>query len=92
MRAPSTGLAASNAQTGDRAGGCHQAGEPWFLRLVGKKADHSQADHLCDLKLGVGVSSGQVQLHVLEFCLFIVQPLFTAAGGRYWTDPGNRSC
>lgn len=27
MRAPSTGLGASNAQTGGRAGGCHQAGE-----------------------------------------------------------------
>ena len=42
---PSTGLAASNAQTGGRAGGCHQADEPWCLRLVGKKADHLQADH-----------------------------------------------
>lgn len=92
MRAPSTGLAVSNAQTGGRAGGCHQAGEPWFLRLVGKKADDLQADHLCDLKLGVWVVSVQVQLHILEFCLFIMQSLFIAAGGRHWTDPGNRSC
>lgn len=34
----------------------------------GKKADHSQADHLCDLKLGDGGVFGAGQLHILEFC------------------------
>ena len=65
----------------------------WQVKLgfeaAGERADRLQADHLCGLELGVWVASVQAQLDVLEFCLFIVQCLFIAAGGRYWIDPGN---
>lgn len=49
----------------------------------------SRADHVCSLVLGVWAASVQAQLHLVEFCLSIVQCLFVAAGRRYWTAPGN---